>query len=335
MLDFLNDMNPLILDSIVVGLLVLIIFFGVIKGIKKTLLDFILLAFSFFLGFSSYMNSVKSVLLTDVFFFDKWLPAGSGNIVIFAMSWFGSFIASLAVFVLLYAVVHVLVILLRIIAKRRFVKEEKRKNKIGRVIGGVFSFAYGGVVVLALLLALNNNIAGVKPLIERSTVTKFIVNKAEELINKKDKDLSKKIVMKVYEGDLLAQIDEDLIKSYNYVNEYVALNLLDKKYVENIEEENFTKEEAEEIVRNRVLDLYHIAVLSNEFDETNKALTDKFVKMAEELIAVMNKKVTAGSLGELNFTLEERGLIKAELKDAGLNDGLLKLLDEIIEGKQN
>ena len=55
--------------------------------------------------------------------------------------------------------------------------------------------------------------------------------------------------------------------------------------------------------------------------------------MSEELITVMNKKAHESSLGNLGFSIGEHGSIKIALKEAGLSDVLISLVDEIIEGK--
>jgi hypothetical protein len=48
MVGIINNVHPIILDTIVVSVFVLMIFFGVIKGIKKTAIDFGLFLVSLF-----------------------------------------------------------------------------------------------------------------------------------------------------------------------------------------------------------------------------------------------------------------------------------------------
>lgn len=335
MIKFLSDVDPLVLDVAVCSMLVLIVFFGALRSFKKTFVNFLILAASLFLGFSSYVSSVKSVLIEKVLLFENLLPAGTGSVEVFMCSLMGSFIASLIFSLLIYLVMRAVFYLFKIILKRKSANVHKKKTVVGRVFGGVVSLAYGGAILITLLFMFNSNIIGMKAPVRQSVVTRFLVEKTESLVNKIQPDLSEKIVLKVYKGDFMAQISGDLIEAYDYIDKEAMDRLKNEEYIANIENVAFTKEETESMMKNYVLDLYHISLISADFDDSNIVLKDKYIDMANGFIAIMNKSVNNNLLGNLGFSVEENGLMRNALKRAGVDDSGLNLFNEIIEGVTN
>ena len=335
MIKFLSDIDPLILDVTVCCIIVLIVFFGALRGLKKTIINFFIMTISLFLGFTPYVSSVKDVLIEKVFFIEKILPAGTGTFELFFCNLLGSLFASFVFFLLIYIVLHVFVLLFNMVLKRRGGNIGVKKSVVGRVFGGIISFAYGGVVLLGLLYVLNSNVVGMGEPIRQSAITKFIVTKSNDLLNKIEPDLDTKIVLKIYKGDFMAEVSESLVKSYNYIDGQSINKFEDKNYFEGIEDVAFTKEETEAMMKNYVLDLYHISVIANDFDESNKLIKDKYVAMSDEFIAVMNKTVHNNALGDLGFSIEEKGIMRSTLKEAGIDDAGLNLFDQVVEGATN
>lgn len=335
MIKLLNDIDPLVLDVAVCSIIVLIIFFGALRGLKKTAINFFVLAISVFLGFSSYVSSVKDVIIGKLFLVENILPAGTGSFEVFFCYLLGSIFSSLVFFLLIYIVLKVALILFDMYLKKRTGGSLKKKTIVGRVFGGIISFVYGGVILISFLFVLNSNTLGMGETIRKSTVTKFLVDNTSDLLNKIEPDLDKKIVLKIYKGDLVAEISDDLIKSYTYIDNNIISRVEGEGYISNVENVAFTKEETEEIMKNYALDLSNISILSSNLDDTNKIIKDKYIKMSGELIAVMNKTVHNNSLGDLGFSIEEKGLMRSAIKEAGVDESGVALFNEILEGVTN
>ena len=86
-------------------------------------------------------------------------------------------------------------------------------------------------------------------------------------------------------------------------------------------------------MKGNILIIHKLSILSNDFDDYNAKLSGRFFKTAEEFITIMNKKVDAVSLGPLDFSVNEYGEIKSDLKEAGISNDLIIHVDEIIQGK--
>lgn len=335
MLEFFSNVHPLILDAVVVAVLVLIVFFGTIKGIKKTLIDFVILATSLFLGFCSYTNSLKETIADKVINADKLVPAGSTAAYTFGVSLCASLFVSLALFLLFYLLIHLIVMLFGIIVKKKRGGEIKAKSKVGRFFGAVLSLGYGTVITVVVLFAINNNIVGMKPLTEESTVTKLIVEKAEMLLDKFDEedDWKDQIVLKVYKGDFLAEIDVDLIDAFAHLDEKAQKMLYDKSYIEELENSSLSNDLVREMVKEKIIDLHEVATIADALDDSNEELKNCFVDFSEETLKILNKKIKGSNLEKIEFPINKHGEIRLSLKNAGLNDALLALYDEITVGK--
>jgi len=338
MLEFFMDMQPLILDVLCIVILALIVFFGVIRGIKKNLISYLILMISLFLGFCSYTQSLKDVFTEDIIKVTELVPAGSSNVLKFGVALFVDLIGSLCVFLLMYLLLTVLNILIGIMIRKRRGTGAGPKSKVGRVFSGLFSLVFGGMIFVVSLQALNNNFVGMNVLVEKTTVTKAIVGGSEKMMNKVGEELfetlklSDQIVLKIYKGDLLYVVSYDSVDAYNYTDKMIDDALYNKKYLTILEDSSLTKEEAKEIAKERLVDLSNLAVISDTFD-SNKLVKNKFVKLAEEWLTVVHRKVDGGELGKIEFSMNEYGTIRLNLKNAGLNDDLIALFDDIAEGK--
>lgn len=330
MMGFFQKIDPLILDVAFVAIIILIIFFGALKSFKKVFASFLILIASLFLAFSKYTNSVKQVIV-DKFKIVELLPAGSNNTVIFVTELFASLISALLLFILLYSVLHAIKMMFKMMLKRRNPDGPGPKTKIGRVFGAIFSFVYQGAVFLIILIVFNSNFIGMNKLIEESTVTKFVVKKTEKLLTKQDADLKEKITLKIFAGDVLYKVDDSLITSYKYMDEKTSEVFNNKKYIENLEDTSIAPEEVKTMIKDRIIVLHHVAIVSSDFDDQNSELTSKFIKLSEEWLTTMNKTVKVGNLDKLELSISEFGLIKESFEKAGMNKNLLSLFEEITE----
>lgn len=338
MLEFFNDVNPLIVDVAFIAILILIIFFGVIRGIKKNIFDFLVLGIAFFLGFCPYTNSLKEVVSTKVLKLTELVPAGSNSRFVFAVSLLDDLVASLCLFVLFYLILVVIRVLVDMILKRRKEKAEAKKSKVGRVFSGLLSLIYGGIFLIVFMFVVNNNLTGFKVLVDQTTVTVKVVDEAENIVNKLGKKLFKqenfkdKIVLKVYKGNVMYKVSDDFVESFNYVDKEFEEIINNKKYLEVLEDPTLQNEEVRKIVKERIMDLDNIAVIAKEFGE-DPIVKEKFAKLSEEFLTMLHRKVDGSHLGKIELSINEYGKIKLDLKNAGLNEALLNLFDEIAEGK--
>ena len=205
MIGIIKDVHPLILDTIIVSVFVLIIFFGIIRGIKKTLVNLSLLVASILLGFTSIMNSVKGVFATQILKLSEWVPSGSDKAYKVAATAFTNFLSSLCVFVLIYAILHVISILFGILRKnkKKDTNETQNKSAASRAFGAIVSFVYQGVVVIFIMLFMNNNLVGMNSAFERSTIAKFVVKQSNKTLNGINEGTTNKMLLKVVKGEIL------------------------------------------------------------------------------------------------------------------------------------
>ena len=66
MLDIFEKIDPMILDVSVLAVFVLIVFFGVMRGAKKTIFSFCILGMSLFLGFCPWTKTAKNMILDKI-----------------------------------------------------------------------------------------------------------------------------------------------------------------------------------------------------------------------------------------------------------------------------
>lgn len=332
MVEILKNINPLILDVAIVSILVLIIFFGVIKGIKKCFVDFLLFGISVFLGFCPYTNSVKQIFAKEVLHVSEWLPAGSANAHKLAASMFVSLLSALCMFLLIYVVMHVLEALIKIIAKRKRGGEKLPKSKVGRVFGGLITLVYQGAVLIVLIMCMNNNLVGINESIAKSTVTKFIVDNSEKLVVKIDENLKEKVTIKVIKGDFMYKVDEDVLDDYIYIEENVGNLFNDKNYIDVLEDAKLTNEEVYEYIEKRIVELDYVAELVNAID-TYDVCADEFSLLVEEWMTVMHRTSLTREIEKISFNMNDLGGIRDNLKKAGANDKTIALFDQITIGK--
>jgi len=333
MLEFVYDINPIVLDVAVGAILVLVTFLGAIKGIKNGIIDFFILGASLFLGFSPYTVSLKQVFSEKVLKLEKLLPAGSNKTMEFGVTLFANFLSALTLFLLFYILLHVIKMLIAIIGKKKKNNDYKPKNRVGRVFSGMLSFVTGSALTIVMSFALNNNLVGMKNMINESKIVNKVMDKAEEVLVKEDECFVKKLVIKIYNGDLMYKVNEKLVVSFDYLDIKMDKMIANKGYLEDIEDTSLTKEEVITMIKDRVNDLNHFAIVSNYLDEEHKEMTSKFNAMAEEWLVVMNRVVKRNGLGKIEYTMNEYTIIRQNLKGAGLKENVLTIFDETVAGK--
>lgn len=328
MFNFFNNVEPIIVDAIFISVIVLIAFIGVIKGFKKTLIGLFIFVVSLFLSFSPWMNEVKVLLIDKILFVNKWLPAGSDCVTVFVVNMLLPFISSFALFVLFYVVLTVLRMAISIITKSK-ARDIRKKSIVGRIFSGLISLVFGGVFFISVILICNNNLIGMKSMIDQSKITGFVIHKTEDVLNKKDEDLTKKIVLKIYKGDLQGEIEGDTVLAFEHVDEN-ANKFFNDEYKKKLEDKSLSNDQTKIIIKEQLLMLYNLSILSKDFDDFSEKITDKFFKMSEQLIVVMNKKCLDVNLSGLDITVSDYGKMKVAFAEAGLDEKLLMCLDEIV-----
>lgn len=331
MFNFFDNIDSVIVDAVFIAVILLITFLGCIKGFKKTFIGTLIFSISLFLAFSPWLKEAKVLLVDEVLSVEKWLPAGSDSITVFIATLLTPCISAIVLFALFYIVLKVLVIAIRVITRAKM-RDNLKKSKIGRVFGGLISLVFGGVFFISIIMICNNNLIGMRNMVDDSKVVSFVIEKTEDLLNKKDKNLSSKIVLKIYKGDFLAEVSEDSIKAFNSLDE-VVVKFLDNEYKKQLENEELVNEQIKVIIKEQVMTLHELSILSNDFDDFHSKITTMFFKMSEEWIAVINKKADDCNLGGVDIETLEYADIKVGLKDAGLDEKLLKCLDEVVQGK--
>lgn len=333
MLEFLKNFDPLLLDVIFVALLVLIALVGFLRGIKKVSINMFIFVGSFLLAFSSLTNSVKSVIATKFLNLVEFLPAGSSNIQILIVMLFTTFLSALIFGVLIYLVFHVLKTLLGVVLKSKLKdKDGDGKSLLGRFVAAVLSLLYQGSIVVILLMVMNTNIIGMNSVVENSTVSKKVVELTEKADQKLNGDVVDEIVIRLFSGDVFAVVDDNLIVSYrNIENESQILN--DKnQYIDILNEDALSDEEVREFIKQRIVNLRSLAVISTQLD-TFEVAKDSLLGVSEEWLTTMNRVFKNRRLEKVEFTLNEYSEIRLSLVKIGLNGGFINLYEEIAVGK--
>lgn len=331
MLEFLNNVDPLILDVAVIAILVLVAALGAIRGIQKVSINVILLSASLFLGFCSLTQGLKDTIADKFLSVEKIVSAGSTPTLKFAVSLVIPVALSLAIFLLFYIVLFVIRVLIGILVNK---KKHSVKNKsiVGRVFASIISFIYAGAFMLAILISANTNIVGLKPAINKSTTTKFMMDKADILLDKIDVNFSDKLRLKIYSGDMTLQVQDKVLESFDYLDSKASIIISNKEYFEEISTA-LTEEEGSALVKERIMDLYHLSVVANSFKGETNEVAKQFRVFADDALVKIHANFTKSNLDKIEFEINELTNIKTSLKTIGVNETNLKYFEEITIGK--
>ena len=332
MMEFIKNINPLILDTIVVSLFVLIIFFGVIKGIKKVSINFGIFAAALFLGFCPYTNALKEIIATKVLNLPEWVPAGSSSMYKLGAVMFTGFLSALVLFLLFYLVAHSVYTLIELIIKKKRKTLPLPKSKAGRVFAGIITFLYQGLALVVLMLIMNNNLVGMNEAFNKSTVTKFIVNQSDKLARKIDDKLPEKIVIKTLKGDILYKVEEEIVDEYEYLEEKAGVILMDKEYLTILDDTKLSEDEIRLMAKERLADLSHLTMFVNEMD-TFGNIRVSFEKVTEEWLTTMHRVINNRNIGKIELSMNEYGEIRKSFVDYKLPERLIQMYEEIAVGK--
>lgn len=176
---------------------------------------------------------------------------------------------------------------------------------------------------------LNNNLVGMKTLVKDSTVTNFVVEKVEGLLNVKDSNLSKKLVVKLYKGNVLAEVSDEMAISFSYIDEK-GNKFVNKEYKSNFENDKLNDKQVELLMEEYLRMLYSMSVFSNNFDEKSK---DKYCVLAEEMITIMHIKAEKVEFKGLDISVSEYSKMKISFRNSGLDEKLIESIDDIVNGK--
>lgn len=329
MLDMVKDVNPLIIDVAFVAIMVLILFFGIIRGFKKVITNVIILSISLFLGFTSFVDSLKVAVENKILANIKLYAAGSSNSVIFASSLFLKFLSSFIVFLLFYLVIKLIVILIGMLIRRKTKKMPGLKSKVSRIFGGLISFVYGGCLVVLLTIMLNTNIIGMKSVIKETTVMNFVSENSSKLLNKIEDDFDSQLILKVIHGDVLVNVETDELKAYETLDENFEEVVMNKKYVVELDDKLLIDEEVRSLIKDKLIDLNNIAIVSKSFAKNNDKVKDNFKLLAEEWLNAMKKNFDSRGLEQIEYSAEDIGTIRSNLIEAGVEEKFVKYIDDM------
>lgn len=329
MLTMVKELNPIILDVVIVSIFLLIMFFGFIRGIKKTSIDMGIFLVALFLGFCPYTNSVKAVFAESVFNVKEWLPAGSSNTTNFFASLSSTFLSALAFSLLIYFVAIVVkMAIAMIIKKKNGGGEEGEKDMLGRIGAALLALLYQGIPVCLLLVALSTNIMGMKAPVEKTFVSKHIIGLPSNI----DQDFASTLLVKMAGGDILLDVDDELLISAQDVEKEADKLLNKNEYIVLLDNEKLTNEEARQFIKERIVRLRALAEVKMAVDVHGVADKD-FKLAAEEWIITMNRVYKVRSLSAVEFTLEEVSAIRKSFVDAGVEERVIQLYEEIVVAK--
>ena len=329
MLTMVKELNPILLDVVIVSIFILIMFFGFIRGIKKTSIDMAMFWVALFLGFCPYTNSVKAVFAESVFNVKEWLPAGSSNTSNFIASLSSTFLSALAFSLLIYIVELVVkTAIVMIIKKKNGGGEEGEKDMLGRIGAAFLALLYQGVPVCLLLVALSTNIMGMKAPVEKTFVAKHIIGVPSNI----DEDFTTTLVVKMAGGDLFLEVDDVLLISAQDVEKEAEKLLNKNEYIVILDDDKLTNEEAREFIKERIVCLRALAEVKIALDVHEVADKD-FKATAEEWITAMNRVYKVRTLESIEFTLEEVSAIRKSFLDAGVDARVVQLYEEIVVAK--
>lgn len=331
MMSFINGINPIILDTIVVSVFVLIIFFGVVRGIKNVLFDFFILLFSIFLGFTSYTKSIKDVV-ARILNISEFAPVGSKAAYKVAVSLFEGLVSSVCVFLVFYLLAHLIKLIVGTIIRKGKKEDIKPKSKWGRVFGGFLSLVYQGAFLIIVMLILNNNFTGMNETFKKSTIADFLVDSSEKLLIKIDDKAKEKLTIKVIKGDLLYVVDNDVVDSYEYIENKVDFLLLDQEYVSILDDEKLTNEEAEMYIKNAILDLNKLIFFVESMDNYGNCKKE-FIVLSEDWLNAMHRVLSTKGMDPIEMNINECVSIRLNLIKMGLTEEYIGLYDEIVIGK--
>lgn len=333
MLGFIDNLQPVVLDAIFICLLILIIAFGILKSFKSTIVDFLIFAISLFLAFSPYTNGIKKVISLNLLDLGKLAPAGSANSYLLGISLLTMFTSAILLFAFIYLVLEgIKFLMIFIVKKANKGKELPKKTIVGRIFGGIISFIYQGFILVVIIFCMNNNIVGLKGSLENTKIVSSVISNIEELVNKKDKNLTDKIVVKIFKGNIMSEVSDELIVNLANADSRVEELFLDGEYTEIIGDAALKDEQAVIMIKERIYDLNMLAMIINEFDEFNVS-KEAFSKTAEDWLIVMNRKIVGDNLSKIELSMNEQSAIRLNLTSAGLSEELIKLYDEIVVGK--
>ena len=96
---------------------------------------------------------------------------------------------------------------------------------------------------------------------------------------------------------------------------------------------SITKEEGNALVKERIMDLYHLSVVANAFKGETNEVAKQFRVFADDALVKIHANFTISNLDKIEFEINELTHIKSSLKGLGVNETNLKYFDEITIGK--
>ncbi len=321
----LSGIDPIILDVALTAMLVLFLFFGVIRGVKSVLINMVIGVLSLFLGFTKYMNSLKYLLVNRLINIQKLLPAGSTNATKFGAAMASNIAGSIMLTILFFMVLNIVYTLISMIIKRRFSNGEKGvKGKGSRIFGGIINFIYGFALALVAVFMIDSNIIGGATLVQKTTVTSKVLDFVQKPIQKSNKDAIVAMKLKLYTGDVLYDVDFEMMDSYEYIEKRSAEIFLDQKYLDKINPENSDLQMAN---KDALYDLFNLAILSNRFNVDNPDVNSKFCDLYNEWIVALNKSCVTSKI-EISFEMDAK--MEVAFRETGLKEKNIQLYKNIV-----
>ena len=82
-------------------------------------------------------------------------------------------------------------------------------------------------------------------------------------------------MLKIYKGDLQGEIEEDTVLAFEHVDEN-ANKFFNDEYKKKLEDKSLSNDQTKIIIKEQLLMLYNLSILSKDFDDFSEKITDKF-----------------------------------------------------------
>ena len=319
--------NSIIVDVVLVVLFLSVLLYGALKGLKHTLINFILFAGSIVLAFTSVVSPLKMYVIDFISAMVNFSAATAAEVKL-GVSMCYTFIASVVLALAFYIVLRFLKFIVCVIVKKYRVKkgkEIKYPRKGSRFFGAIFSLALNGSIVLIMLLLFANPLVGGDKTILHSRLTDIVELNTTKVIKAISGDdlIEEKIIIKSLKGDFfLENVKDEDAKMFATV-----ANVINEKDLK-----NFNLGE----VQSTVDSLYSLLYLMEKYaiDEKGVELSgfQHFVKYGRKLISetvnLINTNKPEGKLMEAENTF----IVSSLLRKVGLSE-TAETFEEMFEMK--
>ncbi|HHU59515.1 TPA: CvpA family protein [bacterium] len=223
MFDLTGVFNPLIIDIAILVIVTFAVLVGFIKGSSRVLLDLVLRIVSFALAFSVGFGFMKRIFLRNLNL-NKYITSPN-ELLNYSIGLIQVFLASLAVYFVLYGLLKLMVTLFR-----KALRREKRNNITSRIVGGVVNGAFRALVLFLIVYAASARVIGLTETIDKTPISSKVVSVMNKIMDdeKVNKVVSnEKVFIALIDGNLFIKTDEEDLARYKAAYEEILVIMED------------------------------------------------------------------------------------------------------------